>query len=90
MTKAELLHKFAEFEDFESKAQAERAFNHLMSTIKDELKAGNEVALGQDFGTFKVTKQAANEGITMGTPWKSPAKNVVKFKISSPFKAAVA
>jgi len=92
MTKKEYLAEFALFEDFESAASAERAFNHGMAILKRELTAGNSVALGQDFGEFKTGMQAAKTGKVPGTDkdYSSPAKRVVKFSVSAPFKAAVA
>jgi len=93
MTKQELIEQFAEFDVFDSKAEAKRTFDGLIDIIKGELIAGNNVALGTDFGTFKVSEQAAKSGQVPGKPgqtYSTPAKNVVKFKVSSPLKSAVA
>ncbi len=93
MTKQELIGQFAELDIFESKAEAKRTFDGLFDIIKRELIAGNEVAIGQDFGVFKISEQAAKTGTVPGKPgqtYNSPAKNVVKFKPSSPLKSAIA
>lgn len=92
MTKIELLNEFSLFEDFESKAQAGRAFDHLFGIIKAQLVAGNPVALGTDFGSFTTETQAARAGKVPGSEatYSTPAKQVVKFKVSAPLKALVA
>jgi len=93
MTKQDLIGQFAELDIFESKAEAKRTFDGLFDIIRRELIAGNEVAVGQDFGVFKITEQAAKSGNVPGKPgqtYNTPAKNVVKFKVSSPLKTAIA
>jgi len=92
MTKEQLLNQFALFEDFESKAQAGRAFDYLVDIISTQLKSGNSVALGQNFGEFRVATQAAKSGNVPGTDtaYSTPAKQVVKFRVSAPLKTAVA
>ena len=93
MKKTELINRIAELDIFTSKAEAGRTFTDIINIIKQELIAGNEVIIGQDFGTFKIAQQAAKTGVIPGQPGKtysSPAKSVVKFKPSSQLKAAVA
>jgi len=90
MTKAELINRIVEHDDIESKASADRLFTFIKSIIKDELVAGNEVKLGEDFGTFKLATQSAKSGNMNGKAWKSPAKSVVKFRPSAALKSAVA
>ena len=90
MTKKELLTEFALFEDFESNAQTARCYNYLLGIITKQLTAGNSVALGQNFGEFRVSTQAPRTGNIDGKPYKSPAKQVVKFRASAPFKAIIA
>ena len=85
MTKAELIDSLSNHDDIGSKAKADRILTFLKETVSAELSAGNVVALGTDFGTFKPTTR---EGKTPGTgkPYKS---NSVKFAISAPFKRAL-
>lgn len=90
MTKIELIEKFSLYETMESKAEAERIFNHLMTIISTELVAGNSVALGNNFGEFKVTQQSARSGVALGVSYNTPAKNVPKFRASSALKLLVA
>lgn len=52
VTKEQLIEKFSEFGGFESKKQAESAFNFLISIIKDGLETNRRVDLGDDFGLF--------------------------------------
>ena len=53
MTKQELITELSLSNDIETKAEANRTLDLLKSIIIRELAAGNEVALSQDFGTFK-------------------------------------
>lgn len=89
-TKIQLVEEISLYETIESKAEAGRILEHIKSIIKRELLAGNDVALGTDFGEFYVTTQAARSGIALGVPYTSPAKSVVKFGVSSPLKALIA
>ena len=82
MTKQELITELSLFNDIETKAEANRTLDLLKSIIIRELAAGNEVALGQDFGTFKPTTRSGLTPVT-GAPYKS---NLVKFSISAAFK----
>jgi len=52
VTKEQLVEKFSEFDGFESKEQAESAFDFLISTIKDGLETDRRVDLGDNFGIF--------------------------------------
>ena len=90
MTKKQLLEKLTLADDIESAAAASRIYECLLDIISDELIAGNSVALGQRFGEFKVNTQAAKSGSMNGVAYSTPAKQVVKFRTSAPFKAAVA
>ena len=83
MTRKELLQELALCQDLGTKAAAERVLNHLTSLITAQLTAGNSVALGQSFGTFKpVTRSGVS---TLGDKKPYTTKSV-KFSISAPFK----
>jgi len=83
MTRKELLQELALCQDLGTKAAAERVLDHLISTVTAQLAAGNEVALGQSFGTFKpVTRTGVS---TLGDKKPYSTKSV-KFSISAPFK----
>lgn len=88
MTKSEFITQLTELDDIESKASAERILAHAKSIIKSELAAGNEVALGTDFGTFKPTTRSARSGVNPSTGAKIQiaASNTVKFNVSASFK----
>lgn len=90
MTKLKLIEQFAEFDGFESRAEAGRAFDHLITVITEAVTAGNGVALGQNFGSFKVVTQAARSGSVNGVAYNTAAKNVIKFRPSASLKATVA
>ena len=89
-TKIQLVEEISLYETIESKAEAGRIFDHIKSIIKRALLAGNDVALGTDFGEFYTTTQAARSGEVNGVPYTSPAKQVVKFSVSAPLKALIA
>jgi len=82
MTKQELISELMLSNDIETKAEANRTLDLLKSIIIRELLKGNEVALGQDFGTFKPIVREGKTPVT-GKPYKT---NLVKFSISAPFK----
>ena len=83
MTRKELLQELALCQDLGTKAAAERVLDHLTSVIAAQLAAGNSVALGQSFGTFKpVTRTGVS---TLGDKKPYSTKSV-KFSISAPFK----
>lgn len=88
MTKAELIERLMESNDIETKAQATRILDHLKGIVIEQLAAGNEVAMGQDFGTFKPVTRAARTGRVPGTgaQVQVPASNTVKFRIAPALK----
>lgn len=92
MTKAELIKEFSMVDSFKSKAEAGRALETLITIITEKLSAGEEVILGQDFGRFRVTTQAARTARVPGTDKtvEVPAKKVVKFKASAALKSVIA
>ena len=88
MTKSEMIEKLAK--DYElSKKDVEKVFNGTFNLFKSELEKGNNVSVA-GFGTFKVSKRAARDGINPLTkePLHIPAKNAVSFKAGSALKAA--
>ena len=89
-TKIQLVEEISLYATIESKAEAGRILDHIKNIIKRELLAGNDVALGTDFGEFHTATQAARSGEVNGVPYSTPAKQVVKFSVSAPLKALVA
>ncbi len=89
MTKAELISKMAEKAGI-SKANAEKALNAFMETVKEALASGDKISL-VGFGTFTVAERAAREGRNPQTGEKItiPACKVVKFKPGNNLKEAV-
>ena len=77
--------------DIPSKAAATRTVELIISTIKEQVAAGNQVDLS-GLCMFKPAVQAARSGVSTltGKPFSSPAKKVVKIRPSAQFKAAVA
>lgn len=80
MNKTELINKIAENAGI-SKADAKKALEATVDTIKQALIAGDKIQL-IGFGTFAVSERPAREGINPATKEKIqiPAKKVAKFK----------
>ena len=73
-----------------SKAEAAKAVNAMLETIKKALKKGNKVTL-IGFGTFSVAKRSARTGRNpqTGKPIKIAAKKVPKFTAGKALKDSV-
>jgi DNA-binding protein HU-beta len=73
-----------------TKAQAESAFNSLISSITASLKKGQKATI-VGFGTFSVAKRKARVGRNpqTGAPIKIAAHKVPKFSAGSDLKKAV-
>ena len=72
---------------FESKAQAERAVNAVVNSIKKGVKKDNSVQI-IGFGTFTVKKRKARKGRNpqTGEAIRIKASKTVGFKPGKPFK----
>lgn len=73
-----------------TKKDVEAVIEAAVDTITKELRSGNKVTL-TGFGTFKVSKRAAREGINPQTKAKItiPAMTVPKFTAGKTLKEAV-
>jgi DNA-binding protein HU-beta len=89
MTKAELFDKISTGAKL-SKADAEKALNSTLKSIKGALKKGQRVAL-VGFGTFSVVKRKARKGRNpqTGAVISIPATKVPKFSAGKAFKDAI-
>lgn len=90
MNKAELIDAVANSTK-QTKADTEASLNALMEAVQASLAKGESVQL-IGFGTFAVDERAARTGRnpSTGKELKIPAKKVVKFKVGSKLKEAVA
>lgn len=90
MNKSELIDAVAKSTKM-TKSDIEKILNALTATIQISLTKGNNVQL-IGFGTFAVEARAARIGRNpaTGKELKISAKNVVKFKVGSKLKDAVA
>ena len=88
MNKQELLDKVSELANI-TKADAGRALDAILDTIKRAIAKGESVGL-IGFGTFKSTKRKARAGKNpkTGAPLKIPAMTVPKFSAGAALKAA--
>jgi len=89
-TKAQVVERLAELNDFESTAAASRAMELVISTILEQVASGKEVTIS-GLGKFYPQLQAAKSGIvpSTGKPYSTPAKTVPKFKAAQAFKSAL-
>ena len=90
MNKAELIDAVAKSTK-QTKVNVEETLNALMAAVQASLVKGDDVQL-IGFGTFAVQSRAARVGRNpaTGKELKIPAKKVVKFKVGSKLKSAVA
>lgn len=90
MNKQALVKHLAETADV-TKAQAESVLNSLVTTIKDTVAAGNEIAI-TDLGKFSPEQRAARTGRNpkTGAAIEIAAKRVPKFSAAKAFKDLVA
>ncbi len=73
-----------------TKSDVEKVLNGTFELFKEELSKGNDVSIN-GFGTFKVAKRAARDGINPLTkePLHIPAKKAVTFKAGKALKDEV-
>jgi DNA-binding protein HU-beta len=90
MNKAELIDAVSKMTQH-SKAQTAEMFDAFMAVVQNSLTSGNNVQM-IGFGSFVVEQRAARTGRNpaTGKEMKIPAKKVVKFKVGSKLKNAVA
>jgi len=91
MKKAELVEEVQSAAGLETKRDAEAAVDAVFDVITKAMSRGEEVAL-TGFGTFKVSKRSARQGINPRTGEKIQiaAKTVPKFSAGKGLKDAVA
>jgi DNA-binding protein HU-beta len=89
MTKAELIDKIASGTGL-SKADASRALDSTLNTVKMALKKGQKVTL-VGFGTFSITKRKSRKGRNprTGEVITIPAAKIPKFSAGKSLKDAV-
>jgi len=91
MRKPELVDAVQAAAGLDTKAQAEAAVDAVFDTITKTLASGEEVAM-TGFGTFKVSRRSARQGVNPRTGEKIQiaAKTVPKFSAGKSLKDAVA
>lgn len=89
MKKSEIIEALANSTGL-SKADVTKVYEGTFELFTSELVKGNDVAIS-GFGTFKVSKRAARDGINPLTkePLHIPAKNAVSFKAGKALKDEV-
>lgn len=85
MTRKELVKALAAKQGI-TQIAAEEFLTALKEIVKEEISAGNEVTLGNDFGTFKPTHRT---GVAPGPKGGEYSSKSIKFAISDPFKRAL-
>ena len=91
MRKPELVEAVQSAAGLDTKTQAEAVVDAVFDTITKSLSKGEEVAL-TGFGTFKVSRRSARQGVNPRTGEKIQisAKTVPKFSAGKSLKDAVA
>ncbi|MDD5623408.1 MAG: HU family DNA-binding protein [Candidatus Peribacteraceae bacterium] len=90
MSKQDLINAIADAAGVTKRAAAS-ALDSLITLITKELKRGNSVTI-TGFGTFKVSKRAARQGVNPRNPTQRisiPAMKVPSFKAGKTLKDAV-
>jgi DNA-binding protein HU-beta len=90
MTKQDLINAIADASGITKRSAAD-ALDSLISTVTKQLKAGNTVTV-TGFGTFKVSKRKARQGVNPRNPSQRisiPAMKVPSFKAGKTLKDAV-
>jgi DNA-binding protein HU-beta len=89
MKKDEIVEAVAEAADI-SKAEAERALGAIISTVTEQVAAGNKIQL-PGLGTFEPRERSAREGRNpqTGETIQIAASTVPGFKAATAFKQAV-
>jgi len=89
MKKSEIIEALAEKTGL-SKADVTKVYEETFELFKEELGKGNDVSVA-GFGSFKISKRAARDGINPLTkePLHIDAKNAVSFKASSVLKETI-
>lgn len=90
MHKGDLVNKLSGVLTGHTKAGIERMVNATLEAMSEALGAGNSITL-IGFGTFKVVKRAARDGVNpqTGKKIRIPSCNVVKFKPGKKLKDKV-
>jgi len=90
MNRQELINTLAKKLDF-SKRLTSEVLSGLVAVISEELKKGNDVTV-TGFGTFRVSKRAARDGVSPRDPKQKiriPALNVPAFRAGKTLKEAI-
>ena len=90
MNKADLIEAIYEGANLDSKKKAGEVVDLFFETITDSLKKGNDISI-PGFGSFKVARRAARQGINPKTGEKIQIKaaNVARFKAGKGLKDAI-
>lgn len=90
MTKYELVDKIFIKADLPSKAKAEEALESVLSVLKSELLAGENVTFS-GFGSFKIAERRERKGRNPATGEEMliPATKAIKFTAGKALKDAV-
>lgn len=91
VSRKEIVTQLVESGAFETKVAASSALEAVLDVISANLEEGNDVTF-VGFGTFAVAGRAARTARNPqnGEPIQVPARKVVRFKVGSELKKAVA
>lgn len=89
-TKQNMIERIAELDTIASKKAAGEVLDLILANITEQILAGNEVYLGQNFGGFSQVTKAAKAGKALGVEYSVPARKAIKFKPSSALRTTIA
>ncbi len=90
MTKQDLINTLSIHPAIQTKTLANEILGLILDTITNEVAAGNDIYLGQNFGGFTQVTKAAKSGKALGVEYSVPARKAIKFKPSKALRAVIA
>lgn len=85
-----MIERILELDIIPTKKAAGDVLDLILTNITEQIVAGNDVYLGQNFGGFTKVTRAAKTGKALGKEYSVPARKAIKFKPSTALKATIA
>ena len=88
--KQNMIERILELDTIPTKKAAGEVLDLILANITEQIVAGNDVYLGQNFGGFSQVTKAAKSGTALGVTYSVPERKAIKFKPSSALKTKIA
>lgn len=89
-TRQNMIERIAELDIIPTKKAAGEVLDLILANITEQVAAGNDVYLGQNFGGFTQVTKAPKAGKALGVEYSVPARKAIKFKPSAALKTTIA